>query len=50
MTVVRRRGAGATFDVRTGDVGYVVFAMGHDAENTGGTTLRFLEMRVAVAA
>ena len=26
------------------DVGYVPFAMGHYVENTGDTTLRFLEM------
>jgi oxalate decarboxylase len=33
-----------TFDYRTGDVGYVHFAMGHYIENTGDTPLRFLEM------
>ena len=27
-----------------GDVGYVPFAMGHYIENTGKTTLRFLEI------
>ena len=33
-----------TFDFQAGDVGYVPFAMGHCVENTGATTLRFLEM------
>jgi oxalate decarboxylase len=33
-----------TFDYQAGDVGYVPFAMGHYIENTGDTTLRFLEM------
>ena len=33
-----------TFDYRAGDVGYVPFAMGHYIENTGSSTLRFLEM------
>ena len=33
-----------TFDYRAGDVGYVPFAMGHYIENTGSSTLRYLEM------
>jgi len=33
-----------TFDYQAGDVGFVPFAMGHYIENTGNTTLRFLEM------
>ena len=33
-----------TFDYRAGDVGYVPFAMGHYIENTGNSTLRYLEM------
>jgi oxalate decarboxylase len=33
-----------TFDYVAGDVGYVPFATGHYIENTGTTTLRFLEM------
>ena len=37
-------GQARTFDFRAGDVGYVPFAMGHYVENTGTTTLRFLEM------
>jgi oxalate decarboxylase len=44
MTVFAAEGRARTFDVCTGDVGYVPFAMGHDVENTGDTTLRFLEM------
>jgi oxalate decarboxylase len=37
-------GQARTFDFQGGDVGYVPFAMGHYVENTGATTLRFLEM------
>ncbi len=44
MTVFASEGKARTFDYRAGDVGYVPFAMGHYIENTGGTTLRFLEM------
>jgi oxalate decarboxylase len=33
-----------TFDFEANDVGYVPFAMGHYIENTGNTTLRFLEI------
>ena len=33
-----------TFNYQAGDVGYVPFAMGHYVQNTGDTTLRFLEM------
>ena len=33
-----------TFDYQAGDVGYVPFAMGHYIENTGTTSLRFLEV------
>jgi oxalate decarboxylase len=43
MTVFRSGGA-ATFDYQAGDVGYVPRRVGHDVENTGTTTLRFLEM------
>jgi oxalate decarboxylase/phosphoglucose isomerase-like protein (cupin superfamily) len=35
---------GERFDLQAGDVGYVPFAMGHYIENTGSTSLRFLEM------
>jgi oxalate decarboxylase len=44
MTVFASEGKARTFDYRPGDVGYVPHAMGHYIENTGGTTLRFLEM------
>ncbi len=33
-----------TFDYQAGDVGYVPRAMGHYIENTGQTTMRYLEM------
>lgn len=44
MTVFAAEGKARTFDYRAGDVGYVPFAMGHYIENTGVTTLRFLEL------
>jgi oxalate decarboxylase len=44
MGVFASSGQARTFDYRAGDVGYVPFAMGHYIENTGATTLRFLEM------
>jgi oxalate decarboxylase len=44
MTVFASSGDARTFDYRAGDVGFVPFAMGHYIENTGNTTLRFLEM------
>jgi len=44
MTVFASEGKARTFDFQAGDVGYVPFAMGHYIENTGDTTLRFLEM------
>ncbi len=44
MTVFASEGKARTFDYRAGDVGYVPHAMGHYIENTGTTTLRFLEM------
>ncbi len=44
MTVFASEGHARTFDYQAGDVGYVPFAMGHYVENTGNTTLRFLEM------
>ncbi|WP_375465049.1 oxalate decarboxylase family bicupin [uncultured Methylobacterium sp.] len=44
MTVFGSESKARTFDYRAGDVGYVPFAMGHYIENTGATTLRFLEM------
>jgi oxalate decarboxylase len=44
MTVFASSGLARTFDYRAGDVGYVPFAMGHYIENTGESTLTFLEM------
>lgn len=44
MGVFAGDGQARTYDFRAGDVGYVPFAMGHYIENTGTTTLRFLEM------
>jgi oxalate decarboxylase len=44
MTVFGAEAKARTFDFHPGDVGYVPFAMGHYIQNTGTTTLRFLEM------
>jgi oxalate decarboxylase len=44
MGVFASQGSARTFDYRAGDVGFVPFAMGHYVENTGNTTLRFLEI------
>ena len=44
MGVFAASGQARTFDFQAGDVGYVPYAMGHYVENTGSTTLRFLEM------
>ena len=44
MTVFGASGTANTFDYQAGDVGYVPFPMGHYIENTGQSTLRFLEM------
>jgi oxalate decarboxylase len=44
MTVFAASGKARTFDYQAGDVGYVPFAMGHYVQNTGDTTLTFLEM------
>lgn len=43
MTVFAGPGKSATFDYQAGDVGYVPRAMPHYIENTGTTTMRFLE-------
>ncbi|HJS88136.1 MAG TPA: oxalate decarboxylase family bicupin [Acetobacteraceae bacterium] len=47
MTVFGAESKARTFDFQAGDVGYVPFAMGHYIQNTGETTLRFLEMFAA---
>jgi oxalate decarboxylase len=44
MGVFAASGQARTFDFRANDVGFVPFAMGHYIENTGNTTLRFLEI------
>ena len=44
MTVFAAEGRARTFDYQAGDVGLVPRSMGHYIENTGDTTLRFLEM------
>jgi oxalate decarboxylase len=44
MGVFAASGQARTFDFLAGDVGFVPFAMGHYIENTGSTTLRFLEI------
>jgi oxalate decarboxylase len=44
MGVFAASGQARTFDFRANDVGFVPFAMGHYIENTGDTTLRFLEI------
>lgn len=44
MGVFGGKGDARTYDVHTGDVGYIPFAMGHYIENTGNDTLRFLEL------
>ena len=44
MGVFGASGQARTFDFQAGDVGFVPFAMGHYIENTGTTTLRFLEI------
>jgi oxalate decarboxylase len=44
MGVFAASGQARTFDFLANDVGYVPFAMGHYIENTGNTTLRFLEI------
>ena len=44
MTVFAADGTANTFDYQAGDVGYIPRPMGHYIENTGTTTLRFLEM------
>lgn len=44
MTVFAATGKARTYDYREGDAGYVPFAMGHYIQNTGDTTLKFLEM------
>lgn len=44
MTVFAADTKARTFNMQSGDVGYVPFAMGHYIQNIGDTSLRFLEM------
>ena len=44
MGVFASAGQARTFDFDAGDVGFVPLGMGHYVENTGTTTLRFLEV------
>ena len=44
MTVFAAEGRAGTFDYGPGDVGFVPQNMGHYVENTGTTTLKFLEL------
>ncbi|KAF9043730.1 oxalate decarboxylase [Hymenopellis radicata] len=44
VTIFASQGTARTFNYQPGDVGYVPTAMGHYVENTGNTTLRFLEI------
>ncbi|MFC4598302.1 oxalate decarboxylase family bicupin [Cohnella hongkongensis] len=44
MTVFSGQGTARTFNCRAGDVGYVPFAFGHYIQNTGDTSVWFLEM------
>lgn len=44
MTVFGSEGLARTFNYQAGDVGVVPFPMPHYVENTGSTTLRFLEI------
>ena len=44
MTVFGSEGIARTFNYQAGDVGVVPFPMAHYVENTGSTTLRFLEL------
>ncbi|THU84527.1 oxalate decarboxylase [Dendrothele bispora CBS 962.96] len=44
MTIFAAESNAATFDYQAGDIGFVPSGMGHYVENTGNTTLRFLEI------
>jgi oxalate decarboxylase len=44
MTVFAAQGNARTFDYHAGDVGYVPKSMPHFVENTGSSTLRFIEL------
>ncbi|KAK7691031.1 hypothetical protein QCA50_006134 [Cerrena zonata] len=44
MTLFASSGNARTFNYQAGDVGFVPASFGHYVENTGNTTLRFLEI------
>ncbi|RDB25886.1 Oxalate decarboxylase OxdC [Hypsizygus marmoreus] len=44
MTIFASQSNARTFNYQAGDIGYVPATMGHYLENTGNTTLRFLEI------
>ncbi|KAF8888975.1 oxalate decarboxylase [Mucidula mucida] len=44
VTIFASQGTARTFNYQPGDIGYVPTAMGHYVENTGNSTLRFLEI------
>ncbi|THV03649.1 Bicupin, oxalate decarboxylase/oxidase [Dendrothele bispora CBS 962.96] len=44
MTIFAAESNAATFDYQAGDIGFVPATMGHYVENTGNTTLRYLEI------
>ncbi|KAF5359108.1 hypothetical protein D9756_002967 [Leucocoprinus leucothites] len=44
VTIFAAQSNARTFDYQAGDIGYVPGSMGHYVENTGNTTLRFLEI------
>jgi len=44
MTIFASQSNAKTYDFQAGDIGYVPATFGHYVENTGNTTLRFLEI------
>ncbi|KAK0457207.1 oxalate decarboxylase [Desarmillaria tabescens] len=44
VTLFAARGRARTFNYQAGDIGYVPIGMGHYVENTGNTTLKFIEV------
>ncbi|KAJ6577603.1 oxalate decarboxylase [Mycena capillaripes] len=44
VTIFASQGNARTFNYQAGDIGFVPTAMGHYVENTGNTTLRYLEI------
>ena len=44
MTLFGAQSNSRTFDFQAGDIGYVPTPYGHYVENTGNSTLRFLEI------